>query len=116
MISISLLPQIWPTGFMFFLHQVQTSDVLVLLSSDLASWKVSGLFTRAMLCAGLTCFSHVQLFATPWTIVHQVPLSMGFSRQEYWSGLPFPSPGDLPNPRLEPMSLVSFIGRQVLYH
>ena len=79
-ISISLLPQIWPTGFMFFLHQVQTSDVLVLLSGDLASWKISGLFTRAMLCAGLTCFSHVHLFATPQTIVHQVPLSMGFSR------------------------------------
>ena len=40
--------------------------------------------------------SHVQLFATPWTAIHQVPLSMRFSRQGYWSGLPFPSPGDLP--------------------
>ena len=39
--------------------------------------------------------SHVQLFATPWTVAHQAPLSMGFSRQEYWSGLPFPTPGDL---------------------
>ena len=48
--------------------------------------------------------SHVQLFGTPWTVVHQVPLSMGFSRQEYWSGLPFPSPGDLPNPGIEPGS------------
>jgi len=48
--------------------------------------------------------SHVQLFATPWTVAHQVPLSMGFSRQEYWSGLPFPSPGDLPNPGIEPRS------------
>ena len=48
--------------------------------------------------------SHVQLFATPWTVAHQAPLSMGFSRQEYWSGLPFPSPGDLPNPGIEPMS------------
>ena len=47
---------------------------------------------------------HVQLFATPWTIAHQTPLSMGFSRQEYWSGLPFPSPGDLPNPGIEPGS------------
>ena len=45
--------------------------------------------------------SHVQLFATPWTVVYQAPLSMGFSRQEYWSGLPFPSPGDLPNPGIE---------------
>ena len=42
--------------------------------------------------------------ATPWTIAGQVPLSMGFSRQEYWSGLPFPSPGDLPKPGIEPGS------------
>ena len=41
---------------------------------------------------------------TPGTIAHQAPLSMGFSRQEYWSGLPFPSPGDLPNPKIEPGS------------
>ena len=41
---------------------------------------------------------------TPWTVAHQAPLSMGFSRQEYWSGLPFPSPGDLPNPDIEPGS------------
>ena len=48
--------------------------------------------------------SHIRLFATPWTVAHQAPLSMGFSRQEYWSGLPFPSPGDLPNPGIEPRS------------
>ena len=46
----------------------------------------------------------VQLFATPLTVAHQAPLSMGFSRQEYWSGLPFPSPGDLPDPVTEPRS------------
>ena len=46
--------------------------------------------------------SRVLLFATPWTVAYQAPLSMGFSRQEYWSGLPFPSPGDLPNPGIEP--------------
>ena len=45
----------------------------------------------------LSHFSCVRLFATPWTIARQAPLSMGFSRQEYWSGLPFPLPGDLPN-------------------
>ena len=45
--------------------------------------------------------SCVQLFATPWTVAYQAPLSMGFSRQEYWSGLPFPSPGDLPNPGIK---------------
>ena len=48
--------------------------------------------------------SRVQLFATPWTVAHQAPLSMEFSRQEYWSGLPFPSPGDLPDPGIEPGS------------
>ena len=46
--------------------------------------------------------THVQLFATPWTVAHQAPLSMGFSRQEYWSGLPCSPPGDLPNPGLNP--------------
>ena len=45
--------------------------------------------------------SRVQLFATPWTVAHQAPPSMEFSRQEYWSGLPFPSPGDLPNLGIE---------------
>ena len=49
-------------------------------------------------CMCLSYFHHVQLFAIPWTIAHQVPLSMELSRQEYWSGLPFPSPGDLLNP------------------
>ena len=48
--------------------------------------------------------SRDQLFATPWTVAYQDPQSMGFSRQEYWSGLPFPSPGDLPNPGIEPGS------------
>ena len=48
--------------------------------------------------------SRGQLFATPWGVAHQDPLSMGFSRQEYWSGLSFPSPGDLPDPGIEPGS------------
>ena len=48
--------------------------------------------------------SHDQLFGIPWTVVYQAYLSMGFSRQEYWSGLPFPSPGDLPDPGIEPRS------------
>ena len=48
--------------------------------------------------------SCVQLFATLWTVAHQAPLYMGFSRQEYWSGLPFPYPGDLPDPGMEPGS------------
>ena len=48
--------------------------------------------------------SHVQFFATPWTVACQSPLSMGFSRQEYWSGLPCPLPRDLPDPGIEPWS------------
>ena len=48
--------------------------------------------------------SRVRLFATPWTVAYQAPSSIGFSRQEYWSGLPFPSPGDLPDPGIEPGS------------
>ena len=48
--------------------------------------------------------SRVRLFATPWTAAQQAPLSVGFSRQGYWSGLPFPSPGDLANPGIEPRS------------
>ena len=48
--------------------------------------------------------SHVQLFATPWTVAYEAPPSMGFSMQECWSGLPFPSPGGLPDPGIEPRS------------
>ena len=52
-------------------------------------------------------FSHVRLFVILWTVAYQVPLSMGFSRQDYWSGLPCPPPGDLPNPSTESISLMS---------
>ena len=55
----------------------------------------------------LSRLSRVQLFLTPWTVALQAPLSMRFSRQEYWSGLLFPSSGDLPSWGIEPMSLVS---------
>ena len=55
----------------------------------------------------LSCSSHVRLFETPWTVAHQSPLSMGFSRQEYWSRLPCSPPGTLPDPRIEPASPVS---------
>ena len=68
-----------------------------------------GFFTTSVTWEALTqseseSLSRVQLSATPWTIAYQVPPPMGFSRQEYWSGLPFPSPGDLPNPGIEPGS------------
>ena len=55
----------------------------------------------------LSCFSHGQLFATSWTVAHQASLSMGFSRQEYWSELPCHPPGDFPNPGIQPTSIMS---------
>ena len=51
--------------------------------------------------------SHVRLFLIPWAVTHQAPLSMGFPRQEYWSGLPFPPAGDLPDSGIEPVSPAS---------
>ena len=54
-------------------------------------------------------FGHVCLFATTWTVAHWGPLSMGFSRQEYWNRLPLPPPGDLPDPGIEPMSTSSCV-------
>ena len=65
----------------------------------------------------LSHFSRVQLFAAPWTVAHQAPLSMGFHRQEYWSGLPCPPPGNLPDPGGRThVSYISCIGRQILHH
>ena len=64
----------------------------------------------------LSHFSHVRLFAILWTVARQAPLSMGFSRQEYWRGLPCPPPGDHPDPGIELSSYVSCIGRWVLCH
>ena len=55
----------------------------------------------------LSCFSDVRLFATLWTVACQAPLPMGFSKQEYWSGLPCPPPRDLPHQGIEPASLMS---------
>ena len=56
------------------------------------------------MCSVASC---ARLFVTPWTVANQAPLSMGFCRQEYWSGKPFPSPGDLPDPEIKPGSLES---------
>ena len=58
------------------------------------------------MCVCAQLLSHVQLFAVPWTVSHQAPLPMEFSRQEYWSGAPFPTPGHLFNPGIQPMTLV----------
>ena len=63
---------------------------------------VKSFLRKKSVCA--QSLNHAQLFVTPQTVAHQPPLSMEFSRQEYWSGLPFLTPGDLPDPRLEPVS------------
>ena len=72
----------------------------------LEGWRGLQLMRRRCACV-LSRFSHVRLFATLWTGARQVPLSMGFSRQEYWGGLLCPPPGDLPDPWVEPVSLTS---------
>ena len=81
------------------------------------SWWQKGPQQQERAYCMLSHFIHVQLFALLGTIAHEASLSMGFSRQEYWSGLPCPPPGDLPNPGIEPVSpYVSCVGRHVLYH
>ena len=61
-------------------------------------------FELKRICVNVKLLSHVQLFVTPWIVAYQAPPSMEFPRQEYWSGLLFPSPGDLPNPGIKPGS------------
>ena len=80
---------------------------LLLLSciSSLSILAINGVLLCVRVCA--QSLSRVPLFAASWTVVFQSPLSMEFSRQEYWNGLPFPSPGDLPDAGIEPASLVS---------
>ena len=74
------------------------------LSPSLAQRALAGCLHRAVEVkwSEVSSLSRVRLFATPWTVAHQALPSMGFSRKEYWSGLPFPSPGDLPNPEIKP--------------
>ena len=68
-------------------------------------WKLNSMLTCLIHTKSLShSLSRVWLFATLWTVAHQTPPSMGFSRQEYWNGLPFPSPGDLPDPGIKPRS------------
>ena len=64
----------------------------------------------------LSCFSRVWVFATPWTVACQAPLPLGFSRQEYWSGLPFASPEDLPHPRIKPSTPALQVDSFLLNH
>ena len=73
-------------------------------------------FSLLIVLCLLSHLSHVWLFVTLWTVAHQAALSIGFSRQEYWSGLPCTPPGDLPDPGIKPESYISCTCRQVLYH
>ena len=91
----------------FISAQFYSSWLCVCVASvNKCEWKLKG----TSKCVSITkwsevnSLSRVQLFATSWTVAHQAPPSMGFSRQEYWSRLPFPSPGDLPHPGIEPGS------------
>ena len=100
--------------FFFFFSSEKDSVNTKLALTVISSFAVlkNNLNQFIYLCGGVCVYllSHIQTFATPWTITHQAPLSKGFSRQAYWNGLPFPSSGDLPNPETELASPAS-VGR-----
>ena len=75
-------------------------------NSCIVNWWLYEAHCKILACM-LSHFSCVRPFVTPWTVAHQAPLSMEFSRQEYWSGLPWPPPGNLPNPGIKHVSLMS---------
>ena len=104
--ACSLEEMLWPTYHIkkqrhYFTRKDLSSQSYGFSSSHVWMWKLDYKTAEKV---KVKLFSHVQLFGTPWTIAYQASLSIGFSRQEYWSGLPFPSPGDLPNPGIEPGS------------
>ena len=96
---------------LFSLYSENALDILLLISSqchiqglhtgNLKTGHDGRFYTIAIIKREVKLLSHVRLFATPWTVAHQAPPSLEFSRQEYWSGLPFPSPRDLPNPGIK---------------
>ena len=107
-------------GFLKYVGQGQSEEHVVKKKSKGMTWNWVGTVKRMVqrerkvtgkcdswVCCVLSHYSHVWLFATLWIVAHQAPLSVRFSRQEYWSGLPFPAPGDLPHPGIEPASLTS---------
>ena len=113
----SYFPSMWNNKQVSFLRKKEPQLCCQKKAVLSKTWwfKVEFLFRLTSLCrffSGAVClpkgklksFSHVQLFAASWTVAHQAPPSVEFSRQEYWSGLPFPSPGDLPDAGTEPRS------------
>ena len=103
--KISLLP--FTHSFQYF-WSINMSLLWITMPTWFLHWLMSKIKSLTYICAcTLSRFSHVQLFETPWTIARQAPLTMGFSRQEYWSGLPSPPPGDLPHVGIKPTSPAS---------
>ena len=127
-LSILVVDYFWANcwyPFQFIVHLCQrmhayfSDDSVQVLSTDHITLIqiAADLFNIKQQSCTLHCFSHVWFCATSWTVARQAPLSMGFSRQEYWSGLPCPPPGDLPDPGIKPASLMSpAFGRQVLHY
>jgi len=97
---------IYPTLFYITIFNFLISILFFLPhNNNTVSWQGRDYYLLCM-CV-LSLFSHIQLFVTPWTVAHQAPLSMGFSRQEQWIGLLFPPAGNLPDPGIKPTSLMS---------
>ena len=112
-----LLQLLWRTGWRFHKKLNKTLESIKVLISQSCPILCSSINCRTTMRACLLRrFICVQLSATLWTVAHQAPLSMGFSSQEYWSGLPFPLPRNPSDPGVKPASHVSCFGRQVLYH
>ena len=85
----------------FVIHWLCASSlILIIMQTFPLKWKV--MVSHMVWFAHAQSLSHIQLFVTLWTVAHQPPLTMGFPREEYWNGLSFSSPGDLPNPGIEP--------------
>ena len=83
-------------------------DIIIILSCVNFEMRIlSSYLVSCVHACMLSHFSHAQLLVTLWTVACQAPLSMIFSKQEYWNGLPSPPPGDLPDPRIKPISLMS---------
>ena len=90
-----------------FSHTPKVCSLHLCLFCCLTYRVIINIFLNSM-WSEMKLLSHVWLFVTPWTVAYQAPPSMEFSRQEYWSGLPCPSPGDLPNPGIEPGLVICF--------
>ena len=98
----------WAINFPQQVREFSLDLAMILGSTYSLSYRILSITRQAIQCnmgsVVIQSLCHVQSFFTPWTIAQQDPLSMGFPRQEYWSGSPFPSPGNLPNPGIKPAS------------